>query len=533
MRHITQSLWLAVGLWACGDQADIDAYLETPRTQAEIDAQLGDLLAEAESALPKADLDAAEAYVADPPTSNHPVGTVVHDPETEAEAWHTLGVLAFMEGRATLAQWLFVRAAQQQPGDALALQQVAFVLAHQDRDDEARPLLVTAADADDELHSPEVELALLYERSGELDKALYQWMRAKAVSPYHTEIKRSLARVWHALGQTEAAHFELQAALMLAPDDPVLQADLDALPGGGPGLPFRRAPGTPKPPPDAQMEVERIILDKRREVDEILDEQLALISEAQEERGTVRQIEQILNLDTSLACSSACSDDDCRDNCAEQFCLDETSSHNKFRADVRGYPGDIDGAYAAWTAGMGAIVFPTLDAHRRKLTKEQFDEVRQDFLLEAAGAQGWVQLSYAGTAGAIAIDAEQVKLACQPVDDIQAPDASAPLAEPDPDDIDLCLDNVLCFGINNDEITLSAFAGPVSFEVSVDTKTGDFAMEATLGFNVLGDTAKAGAGLRFHSRKGLGAVAEFKVGGIVSVKANKEFYFVHFNLSDD
>jgi len=96
------------------------------------------------------------------------------------------------------------------------------------------------------------------------------------------------------------------------------------------------------------------------------------------------------------------------------------------------------------------------------------------------------------------------------------------MAEPDPDDIDICLDNVLCFGLNNDEITLSAFAGPLPFEVSVDTRTGEFAMEVNVGANVLGDVGKAGVGLRFHSRKGLGAVAEVKIGGLVSVKATKE-----------
>lgn len=531
MRAFTQGLVLALAVSACTTEDDPVAFLEQPLTPQQVEDQLAALRAEVEDALPKADRDAAEAYAADPPASSHPAGTIVHEPSGEENAWHMLGMSAFMQGRASLALWLFVRAAQLDPDDALALQQVGFVLAHQGRDDDARGLLVTAAEADDDLHSPEVELASLYERAGELDKALYRLSQAEADNPHHNEIKRSLAGVWTALGHPEAARSELSAALLLAPGDPILQAELDALPAL-PGFKVDAPLAPPRPPPDAAAEVRAIIADKREEVDAILEEHLDLIAEAQDGLVAVRQIDQALNLDRALGCTSACSDDGCRDLCAEQLCLDETGSHNDFRAAVRGSPGDVDGAYAAWLAGMGAVVFPTLDEHRRKLSDDEFDAIRTDFLAEAAGNATIVELAYVGVAGAIQIDAEQVRLTCQPVDTLEGPDPSAPLADPDPDDIDLCLDNVLCLGLNNDEITLGAFAGPLSFEVSVDTKTGAFAMEASLGVSDPWRVAKAGVGLRFHSSKGIGVTADAKVGGFLQIKATKEAYFVHFNLSD-
>jgi Flp pilus assembly protein TadD len=116
--------------------------------------------------------------------------------EADAEAQHGLGVALLVSGQAERAARALERAVELEPGNGRALLNLAKALA-------ANP--------------------------ARLDEAVSMYARALALLPDDFAAHLGLGKLWLRLGRKSEARAEFDAALRLAPEDPVLQSELRRL----------------------------------------------------------------------------------------------------------------------------------------------------------------------------------------------------------------------------------------------------------------------------------------------------------------
>ncbi len=130
---------------------------------------------------------------------------------------HQRAIAAFQRGESESAVELLRRAIEQNPGSAVAANDLGSILAQMGRTTEAIPAFLRAIELVPEYPEAHNNLANLYQMTGNLEEAVASYQTALRLSPEYAEAYRNLASALRRLGKTEEAIAALAKAVSINP----------------------------------------------------------------------------------------------------------------------------------------------------------------------------------------------------------------------------------------------------------------------------------------------------------------------------
>lgn len=525
-----------MGLAACGDEAGGDdpvvlppgvgAFPEATPPQAAVTQALDGLLAEFADAADPATMAAIDAYVAGHTPQEPPEDVVHHEPAGEADLLRMIGTKAFLMGDTATAGWCLTRAALLDP--ARGLSQVAFLLNQAQRYDEARVLGLKATTLAPDDPVAQGNLAFSYWRLGDLPRARFHQTLAVGLVPEDPWPKVRLGDIARDAGDVISAHLLYQIAQVRAPDDPEIAARLEATP-----LPEVASPLVPRmlghvasaaQTPTLAEDIEAMV----KPLDDQFTDRTSETGDLKLAALDLRQAELQANLATNFGCQAECgSNDDCKLACFNAMCAAEVASHGKLADTLTPLPARDEAAATEFLSSMHAAVAQVLARHVNdpRTDAEDIAGVLTDARVREQEVWVMIEYGYSGTQAGVDLDAMYPAGFCEAAAEFaeQLAARRAMFANPGVT-ADICLDGVLCVGVNNGAISLSGNIGVLAGDIAYDPRTGDFTLGLGLGIKDPTGTIDASLALKFSRKQGVGVGADIKIGGPAKVKFGRDVY---------
>lgn len=147
------------------------------------------------------------------------------------QSYLTLGRIALQNDSPQRAEWAFHKAAQLFPDDTVILETITQILLDHQQFRLAKPFCQTLTELGPSNPAAWYNLAVIYEKDGELSKALTQYQNALDVDPDYFPALNNAGVVCLAMEQRQAAKFYFDEALRRCPNDESVRYTLSALNG--------------------------------------------------------------------------------------------------------------------------------------------------------------------------------------------------------------------------------------------------------------------------------------------------------------
>jgi tetratricopeptide (TPR) repeat protein len=445
-----------------------------------------------------------------------------------------VGAEAVFLGSLSTATWAFLEAAALDPTSAFFLSQAGFALNAGGRYADARPLLLAARAADEAFYPAHLNLGAAYEGLEDWWRAIGELQMVVYLQPRNWTFLAWLARLYAQVGMTAVARGLLESAVEMAPDDPDLQAELDALPpddGPPPGDPLSP---TVSQPSDASGLVAWAAMVQC--VPTVFGADMQSWIEAgiryEAAEGEVEDAFHDENWE-QLVCEGQCPEWplEAEHACEQQCRVANCSAHQASLAS--GLPpmfGENAAEQAACTrvqndhlaclmSAFGRIG-DTLSATATQFFLEYVDTAMADW---AHTCQGEIPATLREEVAALSQDvAMTCDNAATPFDAVDADDA---LSQSDRfTNVELCLDGLVCVDLADGGITIEVEGELLAGEVTLDFDTGDFGFGFGLGVSDPTGLFQASVLLKFHTARGIGISGEARAGGPLSAKLGVDFW---------
>ncbi|MGM0559102.1 MAG: tetratricopeptide repeat protein [Myxococcota bacterium] len=515
---------LVVGLAGCGkDDGGGGAsgeFLEAPPSQKEVDERLADLRGETEGVVDAQLREQVEEHI-DGPGGSSPWPDAVHFPiEEPDDGYRMAAAAAFLDQQEQLALWLWVRAAQEKPEGNLS--QVAFGLNKQERFDESIALSLAAVDKRPDDFVPLRNLAFAYEQQGQMERASYYQARVVSLSPRNPWSKVALGDMLAQRGYRNAAGSLYKIAAIRAPDDDEIAARVEALSGTD-------ATETM----DGQLRAsEADILDaleaRDTAVEQEYEAQVEQVLRAYQSIIDSREIDKDVNLGEWVDCNSQCApgEDACEADCMKALCETESGQHGPYAAALSSNAADFDAVRMDEAAAfLRAIAEVRRDFPGADETELMYFEMLADGgVFERTGS---IDSHHVMVKSVIGSNKTYVEQACTAAEYLEQLAAAKEAMANQQSPYDVCLDGVLCIGVDGDRFTIGVQVGFVAADLAISPASGDFTLGLGVGITDPTGTIDVSVGLKYDSVRGGGIGGDFKFGGPVKLKYSRDIYFTN------
>ncbi|MFW2390317.1 MAG: tetratricopeptide repeat protein, partial [Polyangiales bacterium] len=304
--------------------------------------------------------------------------SITIEPETESEAWVMAGVSAIFQGSLRVASWCFANAVLADPADERALNQLGWALLAAERIDEAKGVLLHAADVEPRLWSIWSNLGHAYDVSDEPDRAIYYFGRGLEYHPESLNMHLRLGGLMLQRGDIIAAAAHATHALAISPKDPEVQDFADQVEAAG-GDTATLPPAPPAPTGDGMREVRRDFDDcvedaARRYVEAMIPFVNDLLVADNQHYFVMAELQRAW-VDCEADCSPA--SDTCFYTCLSSYCGSATAAEvaNHMRH-LRAASADLS-YNAAFRTRMRGCAFNAVETYEDSVSEESI----QDFIV--------------------------------------------------------------------------------------------------------------------------------------------------------
>jgi tetratricopeptide (TPR) repeat protein len=474
----------------------------------------------------------AMLFAASPAESAKEEGSLTIDPETESEAWNMAGVSAVFQGSLEVASWCFANAVLADPADAQALNQLGWVLLAGERLEEAKGVLLHAAEVEPRLWSIWSNLGHAYDISDDPERAMYYFGRGLEYHPESLNMHLRLGGLRLERGDIIAAAAHAAHALAISPKDPEAQdfADEVAAAGGDTATP---GPAPPWPSGGGMSEV-------LADFDDCVAD--AAQRYAQDMAPFVSHLVDIVDMEHYFRmagiqrkwsdCEADCGPDrllGCFNACLSEYCglatLAEVSNHMAHL-----HVASIDMSYnAAFRTRMRGCAFNAVETYEDSVSEESI----QDFIVYVgwrceAEAEGSVE-GFKDDQASIA-NRLPVASGCPDVSEIPVEELSLSF---DLESLgfsigmETCLDRIVCIAQGETAFGIDVGIDIVSAGVDINWGTPDIVFSLGVGKEVLG-IGSVGISAKLSLRNGIGVSPSAKFGGIVRTTVSRDIWLISF-----
>ena len=471
----------------------------------------------------------AMLFAASPAESAEKEDSLTIDPETESEAWNMAGVSAVFQGSLEVASWCFANAVLADPADAQALSQLGWVLLAGERLEEAKGVLLHAAEVEPRLWSIWSNLGHAYDIRDDPERAMYYFGRGLEYHPESLNMHLRLGGLRLERGDIIAAAAHAAHALAISPKDPEAQhfADEVAAAGGDTATP---GPAPPWPSGGGMSEViadfDNCVADAtQRYVQAMIPFVEHLLEIDMEHYFRMAEIQRALS-----QCEADCSPDSlsCSDACLSTFCGSATAaevSNHMRHLEVA----SIDMSYnAAFRTRMRGCAFNAVETYEESVSEESI----QDFI----GYVGWL-CEVEAKASLASFEDDQADIADRLPVASECPDVSEIPAEELSLSFDLeslgisigmetCLDRIVCIAQGETSFGIDVGIDIVSGGADIDWGTRDIVFSLGVGKEV--GIGSVGISAKLSIRNGIGVSPSAKIGGIVRTTVSRDFWLISF-----
>jgi tetratricopeptide (TPR) repeat protein len=161
-----------------------------------------------------------------------------------ARAHHQLGKLHNQPANLQQAESYYHQCLDRDPNNQDCYRGLAVLLVEQNRSGDAFKLMEGWAARNPSLAAPKIELARLYEESGDREAAKHQLIDAVGVDPANSRALAALGKLREDSGETAQAVANYQRALQIDPNQPQIASRVGALTLPAPPLGLPAPPGT-------------------------------------------------------------------------------------------------------------------------------------------------------------------------------------------------------------------------------------------------------------------------------------------------
>lgn len=473
----------------------------------------------------------AMLFGASPTESAEKEGSLTIEPETESEAWNMAGVSAVFQGSLEVASWCFANAVLADPADAQALSQLGWVLLAGERLEEAKRVLLHAAEVEPRLWSIWSNLGHAYDISDDPERAIYYFGRGLEFHPESLNMHLRLGGLRLEWGDIIAAAAHAAHALAISPNDPEAQdfADEVAAAGGDAATP---GPAPPWPSGGGMGEVitdfddcvadaaERYYQAMRPFVIHLVD----IVD--MEHRFLMAEIHRAL-----VDCEADCGPDwlvSCSDACLSAFCSFATAAEvSNHMAHL--HVASIDMSYnAAFRTRMRGCAFNAVETYEDSVSEESI----QDFIVyvgwlcevEAEGSIASFKEEQADIADRLPVANECPHVSEIPVEELSLSFDLGSLGISI--GMETCLDRIVCIAQGETSFGIDVGIDIISAGTDIDWGTRDIIFSLGVGKEV--GIGSVGISAKLSIRNGIGVSPSAKMGGIVRTTVSRDFWLISF-----